>query len=112
MSFLNKIAEPAAASSTPGVASGMLATLPAVFEYLASGLYPDGSSRERSTMTVFCEEGVVKVCLSDRDQGRTLWRSGRTLEDVLLALEVALQDSSADWRRAGNAPRKGVGKKS
>ena len=111
MSFLNKLTESPVGPTAPAVATGLMTSLPAVFEFLSSDRYPDGSPRERSTMTVFVEDGVVKVCLSDRDQARTLWRSARTLEDVLLALELSLQDASADWRRAGGAPRKGPGKK-
>jgi len=111
VSFLNKVSALPATADAPAVAAGVLANLPAVFEYLSGDRYPDGTPRERSTMTTFVEEGCVKVCMSDRDQARTLWRSGKSLEDVLLALEVALQDGSADWRRAGVGKGKGPGKK-
>ena len=111
MSFLNKVSEPVGSVGVPGIASGQLAALPALFEYLSGDRYPDGSPRERSTMTVFCEDAVVKLCLSDRDQGRTLWRSARTLEDALLALEGAIQDGTADWRRSGSYKGSVKGKK-
>jgi len=102
LSFLNKL--DAAAKGTPAPLSaltGVLGVTPAVVEYLTAVSYPDQSPRERSTISVFLEDGVVKACLSDRDQARTLWRSGPSVEDALMALETAVVDGTADWRRSG-----------
>lgn len=102
MSFLSKV--DAASKGSPGAAGplgGVFGVTPAVMEYLTAASYPDGSPRERSTISVFVEDGVVKACLSDRDQARTLWRSGPSVEDALMALETAIADGSADWRRSG-----------
>lgn len=102
MSFLNKLDAAAKGSPAPLAAlSGAFSVTPAVVEYLTAVCYPDGSNRERSTISVFIEDGVVKVCLSDRDQARTLWRSGVSVEDALMALESCVVDGTADWRRSG-----------
>jgi hypothetical protein len=81
----------------------MLLSLTAVNEYMTATVYPDGSPRKTATFTVFVEESVVKVCFSDRDQEQTMWRSGASLEDALLAVETALCGDGADWRRSGPA---------
>jgi hypothetical protein len=86
-----------------GVLTGVLTGLPALLEYLGSAVYPDGAPRMRSTLLVLVEDGAVKVCLSDRDQEQSLWRSGSSLEDALAALEVTLTSEHQDWRRSGNA---------
>jgi hypothetical protein len=57
---------------------------------------------------VLVEDGSVKTCLSDRDQEQSLWRSGSSLEDALLALEATLTGEHQDWRRSGG----GAGAKS
>jgi len=102
MSFLNKVDAAAKGSTQPVSAiGGTFGVTPAVIEYLTSVQYPDGSPRERSTVSVFVEDGVIKACLSDRDQARTLWRSGSSLEDAILGLEQAIADGTADWRRSG-----------
>lgn len=89
--------------------TGVIEGLPGLLEFLTITNYPDGSVRQRSTIGVFVEDGLVKVCLNDRDTSRTLWRSGQSLEDCLLSLEVALQEPGTDWRQSstGKAPARG-----
>lgn len=72
--------------------------MPALLEFLTLTVYPDGSVREPSSLIVLIEGGRFKVCLNDRGEGRTLWRTGDTLEDALLSLEEPLQLGEADWR--------------
>ncbi len=103
MSFLQR--RTAGGGATPvagGVVTGSLAGVPAVLEYLSSSVYADGASRVRSTLLVLVEDGSVKVCLSDRDQEQSLWRSASSLEDALLALEATLEGDHQDWRRSGS----------
>jgi hypothetical protein len=108
MSFLQKRSGGGDSGGTgPGRVAGSLAALPGVLEYLSSSKYPDGSARERSTLLVLIEHGVVKVCLSDRDQSQSLWRSGESLEDCLLSLEEALTGTHADWRTSSGGGGKG-----
>ncbi len=109
MSFLSKRSAGGPSTAVPGgFISGSLAGLPALLEYLQSVSYPDGSPRLRSSLLVLVEDGSVKTCLSDRDQEQSLWRSGSSLEDALLALEATLTGEHQDWRRSGG----GAGAKS
>jgi len=112
MSFLNRVVESGSSGGPPGRTTGVLVECPALVEYLSAEKYPDGATRERSVISVFIEDGRVKVCLNDRDAGRTLWRSGDGVEDCLILLETGIVDGTADWRRAagsykGSAKRNG-----
>jgi hypothetical protein len=78
---------------------------PGLWEYLTAWTYADGSQRVTSTLTVFLEEGMVKVCLNDRDKGRVAFVSGRTVTKTLEALEEGLQEGSLDWRAQRKVPR-------
>lgn len=107
MSFLSKVADKAnGAHVVTTRVTGMLDKLEAVREYLTSEKYPDGSSRERSTIMLFVETGVVKVCLTDRDQSRQMWRAGQSLEECLQELEDALQSNVQDWRAQNYSGKK------
>jgi hypothetical protein len=92
-----------------GVASAFAAGNPVLWEYLTADQYDDGSRRTPSSLLVFVESGVVKVCLNDREVDRTLWASGGSLEDALAALDLKAGDGSADWRskdKKGSAKRR------
>lgn len=71
----------------------------AVVEHLRDSSWEDGSTRERSTLTVFVEDGKVKVCLNDRNSNSSLFRAADTLLEALQSLNEALAPTGhADWR--------------
>lgn len=78
---------------------------PTLWEYLSADAWPDGSERETSTVTMFVEQGMVKVCLSDRANDRSAWSSGETLEEAVLSLEGALAADRTDWRKRPSSAR-------
>lgn len=112
MSFLTRVVDAAGGGTSPGRLSGVLVDCPAVTEYLTASVYPDGGPRERSVISVFIEDARVKLCLNDRDAGRTLWRSADGIEDCLILVETAIVDGTADWRRAAASRPAGGGRKS
>jgi len=80
---------------------------PQILEYLSQTLYPDGSKRETSSLVVLCDGAAWRVCLSDRDNQRVMWKTGATLVDALEAVELALLgDDPSDWRRSAEASGK------
>jgi len=74
------------------------AQFPALASHLFDLAYEDGSSRQTSTLMILGESGVVKACINDREALRSAWVSGRTVDEVLAALEAGLQADSLDWR--------------
>jgi hypothetical protein len=71
---------------------------PALFEFICQ--VPDGAPEEfrTSSLTIFAEDGLVKLCLSDREEGIVCFYSGETLEIACRGLEGQLQRGCAEWR--------------
>jgi predicted RNase H-like HicB family nuclease len=101
MRFVRKVAHgrngaPVDPQRLLGLTFGPLAALG---EYLTLEVWEDGTARRTSTLLMFIEDGVWKVCLRDRANSRTLWRAGESPEEALAALEAALEGDATDWRR-------------
>jgi len=100
LSLLNK---PTPSVSGPGdpvpvVDPWLAEDFPFLWSYLADESYADGTPRKRSTLTVFVEDGLVKGCLNDRDNARSVFMSGEDLESLLAALEGQVQEKGCPWR--------------
>lgn len=95
----------AAAPATPAGPCPYMARYPAVWEYLSVAHYPNGKPRILSTLTVFVDGLMVKLCLNDRDAALTAWVAGLTLSDALSALDTGLTEDTVEWRRS--SPPKG-----
>jgi len=73
---------------------------PALWEFMTSHAYSDGEVRTPSIVTIFCEDNAVKMCLSERDRGLTLWATAATVQDAFKALEARLTSERPDWRKS------------
>lgn len=73
---------------------------PTLFQFLTATSWPDGTSRQVSSLVVFAEDKAWKVCLSDRDTGNNIWASSTTYSGLLGALEGRLTEPCPDWRKA------------
>ena len=74
---------------------------PALFDYMCVTKYGDGSPRKTSTLLSFCEDGVFKICINDRENSRSAFVSGRSFEEALDVLETALDSDTVEWRHKG-----------
>jgi hypothetical protein len=71
---------------------------PYLTEHLCNEKYDDGSKRQRSSVTLFCEDGSVKLSLNDRTESRSLYVSSDTLQGALALLESACCADAPPWR--------------
>jgi hypothetical protein len=71
---------------------------PALLEFITSRAWPDGTLRQSGTLLLFADEGRLKVCLSDRDQGVVCFVTGDGVMGLLDAAEQLLRDGDGDWR--------------
>lgn len=72
---------------------------PALWEHLSECVWESGQPRVTSTLMVFVEDGLVKLCLHDRASARSSWVSGKTLSGALGVLETQLEQHSVEWRK-------------
>jgi len=77
--------------------------MPTLWEFLTTRAWEDGTDRETGTLLVFVEEGLVKVCLCNRDTGHVGFISGRTWADALASCEKHLAADTVDWRLSKGA---------
>lgn len=66
----------------------------------------DGKPRQVCTMTVVCEDGLVKAGLRERDHNLSLWTSSQSLGGVFAALEEALTAKPPMWRKVDDKWKK------
>lgn len=106
-----------------GGASGSLiepddfsARYPVLWSHLTQVAWEDGQARETSNLLVFCQDGMLKAMLRDREHGLCFWTAAGSLGRLFEALEAGLCDPQAEWRvdrqREGQAAkrvRKGTG---
>jgi len=71
---------------------------PTLWAYISKQAFPDGEVRKRSTLVVFCEDGMVKGCLSDKDTEACLWAASSSFAGLLEALEARLTEDAPEWR--------------
>jgi len=74
------------------------ALYPTVVDYLVSSKYDDGSARSRSSVSLFVEDGCVKLSLNDKDTRRTLYVASQSVDEAFKTLEAALQVDNPPWR--------------
>jgi hypothetical protein len=79
---------------------------PGLWELLTQTKYPDESPRERSSLTLFVEEGVFKLVVSEKTRELSCWATGPTFEGALDALEKRLTSDSPEWRSRPSGKKK------
>lgn len=59
-----------------------------------------GANRRTGTILVFCEDGMVKGCLTDREEGFYSFLSAKSFTELLEAFNKALEKGGLEWRRS------------
>jgi len=77
---------------------GFAKKMPNLWEFLSATRWEDGAERETGTLLIFVEDGLVKVCLCNRDTGHVGFISARTWAEALVSVEKHLESDTVDWR--------------
>lgn len=80
------------------------ADYPRLFEMFTVTEYEDGTSRDTSSISVFYDEGRLKLCLNDKQEGFSAFVTANSVEEGLLALEVGLEEDRLLVRRVEVRP--------
>ena len=79
---------------------------PTITGYLCDAAYEDGTPRRPSALSLFCEDGCLKLALNDKDNERSLYVASDSLEGALATLEKALLTDNQPWRAWNDRTRK------
>lgn len=71
---------------------------PSIVEFVSVAEWPDGERRIPGSLVLFVEDGRVKACLNDKDQGAVCFVAARGLMEVMDAAETILCNGTGDWR--------------
>lgn len=74
---------------------------PNITEYLFTERWADGSMRQTSTLSVFSDNGSLKIVLNDRDNNRSAFFSAKRFLEALENMETALREETVDWKSRG-----------
>ena len=77
-----------------------------VVHYFLAGHKDDGRDRELGKLILFAEDGRLKCCLKDADNGQVCFVTISSMETIWQELEAVLTDSRADWRDSNARGRK------
>lgn len=79
--------------------------MPLLYEMFTTEEFENGDKRVPSSLSVFYDEGVLKLCLNDKQEGLCTFVTCSSVLEGLLALEMGLGEDRLDWR-----PMKWAGK--
>lgn len=105
---LRKLVDVSGSDKAPALEGGQWSSRwPTVLEFLEAVAWEDGSRRVPGSLTLFCEDGSLKACLSDKDSNRVAFVSARGPEACLDAAEAGLAGGGLDWRLSKGRPQPG-----
>lgn len=74
-------------------------SLQSLKEHMTTCVYPGTNTpRETTTVTMFYDQGQIKVFLNDRDNGVATCVSSSSWDALWIAVEAALNDPDTEWR--------------
>jgi len=93
-------------SSTSNVRAGeLLSQFSAIWEFLTATSFASGRKRQTGRLSLSLSADGIKVTLTDDTMGVYCTRAAETLDDALLALEVAFKDNSLTWHPSNYAKK-------
>jgi hypothetical protein len=74
---------------------------PVLAEFMTEACYEGGDLRVRPTLMAFVADGLWQLWLHDREEARSAFVTGRTLDEALGVLESGLKGDGLCWRKDG-----------
>lgn len=98
--------KPGATELTVPLVGSLFSGHAAIWEMLTCDKWDDGTPRQRGTLLVLCDGGIVKLWLNDRALKRAAWVSGDSLEAAMEALDHGIAEDNLPWRPQEDTKRK------
>lgn len=77
---------------------GFKIVYPNLYEHLKETKYDDGTPRQTSTLLIFSDNGCLKLCLSDRDNNRSVFVSAVDFDTAMVKIERGLAEDNLPWK--------------
>lgn len=94
----------------PPISVDLEARYPCLVAHMTQEVWEDKTPRLTTTVLFFMERGTLKLCLCDRDGGRSCFLAGDSFSSLLEAAEQGLEEDSLVWRARRNAGGRGIGR--
>lgn len=95
----------AAGKGTRGIIPAELQPYTNIVEFLTQEQWENGDRRETGTFNVFYKDGVVCVCVNDRDANKQAYKTLGEDDEVLAVVNEMVADPGLRWT-PGRAPAK------
>ena len=113
MKYIQKsLAKVPVAADTPAEEKVFARVAPALHEFLTCSREGD-KPRQTATWLIFCQDGLFKCFLTDRESGKQLAAAGDSFQALIAALEARITSEAPEWRQKPPwDSQKGKGKRS
>lgn len=81
---------------------------PNLTDMLQCTQWDDRTNRQTSTLLLFVEDSVLKACLNDRHFQRSAFFTAETMEALIVKIELALTNDTAEWKSRGSRGQNGL----
>lgn len=93
------------AKASPGLSKELTARFSALIEFLTVVEWSAGVPRQPGTVLLFCDGGLWKLWVNDKDSDRSAFVTGPDVLSLLESVERGLREDTLDWR-ASKRPQK------
>jgi len=77
---------------------------PNIFAFMTDTKYDDGSPRMAGSISIFTQIGVLKACVSDKDNKRVCFVEAPSLAELFGLIELAICDDCTEWKAQAQRP--------
>jgi len=81
-----------------------IADNPNIYAFLTDTKYDDGSPRMTGSISFFTQIGVLKACVSDKDNKRVFFVEALSLCELMGMIEMGICDDSTEWKAQAQKP--------
>lgn len=93
-------------STLKPLGAGLFAEFSEIWAFLTARTHPDGAPRLTGSLSLSCDQDLVKASLTDEETGQYACLTAHDLSDLLTEIELRLSDGSLAWRKSRYAGKK------
>lgn len=87
-----------------GSGDSTIGDLQGLVDFIGQAHWEDGTARTPGSVTFFVDDGRLKACVNDKDQGKVCFVTGDTFLGLLEAVDAVILTDAGDWRQCRDKP--------